>query len=648
MYNGMRTYAEEALGSATMCPQNVISHIPLVLEYSDCIEKLTEDYPDLCFVAKKAENGEIVFELKDYAVPEVSLTHVMSMLLRYIFGFITKKYPENVKHTVVSVPPGVSPAAARQVADAALLAGFEDVKVVTTDLAQAFNYCFRLHNAVEPLEGEHNVVFMDCGCTFSNMYKVRLTPEKCEVVKSVNKKVGAKDVDVSLYRFFAQKLQTDRNGQRIEENAIAKQTKKAFRLMNGCCALKKMLSAANRAVNNVDALDRGNDYTLSLTRAEFESICAPQIQQVTELVDAFLKDDAEPIEAIEMVGGGSRIPFVKRIVEERTKSPLRYTVDSASCIAKGCALLGVYEEIKEKSAMHDVPFVELAPRDEASYAAMEACEAKLRALDSEHEKKAEAHNKLEGLIDQMWRELDSEDKALLDEAALSPVLRAESAWLMDNEETVDAAGLEKEFAEFKAKLETQFAAFFEAKEKRRIAVEKALEEESKKRVDNTDKDDVKLPFKTRMSRVEANKKEATELFKDKNFVMAIQHYKRALSHCYKFFDLSPQQKEEVKALQATLNVNCAICYMKLEQWDKVIEHCSTVLKEDATNRKALFRRADAYNHVRDIEKCSQDLKQLLVIMPDDAGVRRLKAENDRQIKELQERRKRMAKKMFGA
>lgn len=29
-----------------------------------------------------------------------------------------------------------------------------------------------------------------------------------------------------------------------------------------------------------------------------------------------------------------------------------------------------------------------------------------------------------------------------------------------------------------------------------------------------------------MSRVEANKKEATELFKDKNYVMAIQHYVR--------------------------------------------------------------------------------------------------------------------------
>ena len=84
---------------------------------------------------------------------------------------------------------------------------------------------------------------MDCGCSFSNMYKVRLTPDKCEVVKSVSKKVGAKDVDVSLYRFFAQKLQTAKNGQRIEENAIAKQTKKAFRLMQSSAYLNDRQSS---------------------------------------------------------------------------------------------------------------------------------------------------------------------------------------------------------------------------------------------------------------------------------------------------------------------------------------------------------------------------------------------------------------------
>lgn len=237
---------------------------------------------------------------------------------------------------------------------------------------------------------------MDCGCTYSNMYEVHITPEKSEIVKSVSKKVGAKDVDVALYRYFAQRLQTAKNGEVIAENVIKSQTKKAFRLMNGCCALKKMLSAASRAVNSVDALDRGNDYTLQLTRAELESICLPQIQRITELVDEFMKDEQDAIEAVEMVGGGSRIPFVQRIVEEKTKSPLRYTVDSASCIAKGCALLGVFDEIKEKSAMQDVPFMALGERDEESYKSMVDCEMKLRAIDEEHERKAEAHNHLEG------------------------------------------------------------------------------------------------------------------------------------------------------------------------------------------------------------------------------------------------------------
>ena len=87
------------------------------------------------------------------------------------------------------------------------------------------------------------------------------------------------------------------------------------------------------------------------------------------------------------------------------------------------------------------------------------------------------------LIDQMWREMDSEDKALLDESALRPMLKAESSWLIEHEETITADALEAEFNRFKEELEKQFASFFEAKEARRIAVEKALEEESKKRVE---------------------------------------------------------------------------------------------------------------------------------------------------------------------
>ena len=38
------------------------------------------------------------------------------------------------------------------------------------------------------------------------------------------------------------------------------------------------------------------------------------------------------------------------------------------------------------------------------------------------------------------------------------------------------------------------------------------------------KDDVKLPYRVRLSRVEVNKKEGNDLFKDKNYSMAVQRY----------------------------------------------------------------------------------------------------------------------------
>lgn len=37
---------------------------------------------------------------------------------------------------------------------------------------------------------------------------------------------------------------------------------------------------------------------------------------------------------------------------------------------------------------------------------------------------------------------------------------------------------------------------------------------------------MKLPYKTRLSRVEVNKKEGNDLFKDKNYAMAVQRYVR--------------------------------------------------------------------------------------------------------------------------
>ena len=72
-----------------------------------------------------------------------------------------------------------------------------------------------------------------------------------------------------------------------------------------------------------------------------------------------------------------------------------------------------------------------------------------------------------------------------------------------------------------------------------------------------------------------------------------------------------------------------------------------MLKTDPQNAKALYRRAFCYDKLKDIEKCSQDLEVVLKLIPDDPSVRSLANRNLTAKKQLQEKRKAMAKKMFG-
>ena len=100
-------------------------------------------------------------------------------------------------------------------------------------------------------------------------------------------------------------------------------------------------------------------------------------------------------------------------------------------------------------------------------------------------------------------------------------------------------------------------------------------------------------------------------------------------------------------MEKVLHLNLAQCFIKLETWDKAIEHCTTVLQMDPKNPKALYRRAYCYDKMQDTERCSEDLRVVLQLIPDDPSVKSLVQRNDLQRKRLQQRRKEMAKRMFG-
>ena len=139
IYRDVRTIGEDAAATATMCPQNVYHHLPLVLKYVDCIEQLQTLYPDMCFNMKMDPEKGVVFDVQDDSlVSEISILHAITMLFNYVFKIVAGKYPDNLNKAVIAIPSGFSPKCVRIVTDAAHLAGFKEVAITNTDKAQTF------------------------------------------------------------------------------------------------------------------------------------------------------------------------------------------------------------------------------------------------------------------------------------------------------------------------------------------------------------------------------------------------------------------------------------------------------------------------------------------------------------------------------
>ena len=145
----------------------------------------------------------------------------------------------------------------------------------------------------------------------------------------------------------------------------------------------------------MDGLIDGDEYQLALTRAQMEVIVKDQIKAFEEMARALREAFSGTIDAVEMIGGGCRIDFMKRIVEEVMGMPLRFTVDSASCIAKGAALLGVYDSIRDTIALNNEWMLKGDKEKGDEYEVTEALEMKLRGRDEEQQRYAEAHNRFE-------------------------------------------------------------------------------------------------------------------------------------------------------------------------------------------------------------------------------------------------------------
>ncbi|KAJ4968048.1 hypothetical protein NE237_014749 [Protea cynaroides] len=117
------------------------------------------------------------------------------------------------------------------------------------------------------------------------------------------------------------------------------------------------------------------------------------------------------------------------------------------------------------------------------------------------------------------------------------------------------------------------------------------------------------------------KEEGNALFKAGRYVRASKRYEKAAKYIEYDTSFGEEEKKQAKALKVTCNLNDAACKLKLKDYKQAQKLCTKVLDIESTNVKALYRRAQAYIQLADLELAELDIKKALEIDPNNRDVK---------------------------
>lgn len=437
--------------------------------------------------------------------------------------------------------------------------------------------------------------------------------------------------------------------------SVALPTKEGKRLFQACEKLKKLLSTIGEAAVTVENIAQDRDISIKISRDLFEQLCAAESDRVTQLVSSALAQAQvvpEAIASVEIVGGGTRIPFMQAAILKAFNTDLQTgasllgrMLDSTTAIAVGAAFSSdlIATEALEQG-------LQLTEAQQTQLDAFIALEQQMCARDVELAAIANERNAIEAFVYEMRSKTSEKHGMKIDASQLSPLLDAAEDWIYSEEsELATLAVVQAKRVEIETQIRAVCSAYFAAVDADERAFEAHLEEESKKAEaeraadgGDEDHDTRKLKKPERMRLVVKNKEEGNELFRGGNYQHAAMRYVKALSHASKFFDLNDSDLEEVNKLKLSLYLNLAQCYLKLELWGKAIANCKDALHLDPANAKALYRRALAYEKEKSFDLAAEDVKAALKISHDDKAIIKL----DERLKLIQKRQLDKEKKMW--
>lgn len=639
-----RLVGESAVLSSSTNPCNTIGFLSgLVGKKLPDVQRQLQRLPGPQPVFDVDESGRVVAWV-DYRTNGSKTSFTVEQLTGMLFADLVtqmkKRFQDESFHMTLAVPSVWGDEEKRAVRVAAKIAGILSLAIISRDAALA--RCFHCKHPVKtsvpsPSDGDvtmetaRYIAIVDMGHTSTSVAVVELTADGETVLATeADVELGAEKFDRRLFEHFQNEVQTK------HQLSVSLHSKEGKRLYQACEKLKKLLSTIGEASVTVENLAPEKDVNITSSRNLFEELCVLERTRVTEMLQNALETAKEKvlsadIASVEIVGGGTRIPFVQEAIlaafpaeQQRNAGFIGRMLDSTTAIALGAA----YSCEVVDAAVTTLPETD---EDAAEVARYVALEKEYQARDANLTAIAHERNAIEAFVYEMRSKSSGKYGAKLDTSKLNPLLDAAEDWIYSEEsESATLDCIRAKHESITSEIRSVCEEYFSAVEADERALEQQLEDESQKAElerqaegNDDDHDTRKLKKPERMRMVVKNKEEGNELFRDGNHKHAAARYVKALTHASKFYDLSEADKEEVNAIKLSLYLNIAQCYLKMENYSKTVANCNEALALEPKNVKALYRRAVAYEKEKKLEEAAEDVKAALLIAPQDRAIAKL-------------------------
>lgn len=273
----------------------------------------------------------------------LKLEEIVAMVLEHAKDISQKYGSTTVNDVVFTIPPWWSPYEREVLYTSAKLAGLNPLAYVSENTGAA------VYKAMERKAGDKDETYLyyNMGASSTKVSLVKYTQVENTVTKKMEDKViimgetwdktmGGYAMDWCVAELFAKSFDAKFSTNVIENPKVMR------RVLKAANKIKETLSANKETLMMVEEVFDDKDYSVKISREDFEASCKHVFDRVqTPVMELFKKTGTTgaDVDHFEIIGGAVRVPVIRRLLEESVGKTTGMHLNGDDSMAMGTAFI---------------------------------------------------------------------------------------------------------------------------------------------------------------------------------------------------------------------------------------------------------------------------------------------------------------------